>query len=189
MKLTAPFLLVILACLLGISATSFGQSGMERTEDTSEVRDAQRIQPWAENPCYWQYLGQPVLLLGGSKDDNLFQIPDLEEHLDEIVRAGGNYIRNTMSDRKDGGFEVYPFKPLADGKYDLDDWNEEYWKRFENMLRGTAARDIIVQIESGTASTTRPTTGHRTRTTRRTTSTIPTRRRVSRRTTPTTRAG
>lgn len=52
-----------------------------------------------------------------------------------------------MSDRQDYGFEVYPFKPLADGKYDLDDWNEEYWKRFENMLRGTAARDSIVQIE------------------------------------------
>lgn len=40
--------------------------------------DAGRIQPWPENPRYWQYKGQPVLLLGGSKDDNLFQIPDLK---------------------------------------------------------------------------------------------------------------
>jgi hypothetical protein len=66
--------------------------------------------PWPENPRYWQYEGRPVLLLGGSKDDKLFQIPDLEAHLDEIRAAGGDYIRNTVSDRKDMGFEVYPFQ-------------------------------------------------------------------------------
>ncbi|NLF69386.1 MAG: hypothetical protein GX575_10075 [Candidatus Anammoximicrobium sp.] len=106
-----------------------------------------RIQPWAENPRYWQYRGQPVLLLGGSKDDNLFQIPDLKQHLDEMAAAGANYIRNTMSDRRDKGFELYPFRQLADGKYDLDQWNDEYWKRFENMLRWTGERAVLVQIE------------------------------------------
>jgi len=109
--------------------------------------DANRIQPWSKNPRYWQYKGRPVLLLGGSKDDNLFQIPDLKEHLDEMAAVGANYIRNTMSDRKDKGFEVYPFKQLPDGKYDLEQWNDEYWRRFENLLRWTAERDIIVQIE------------------------------------------
>jgi len=114
----------------------------------AEAADADgRIQPWAKNPRYWQYRGQPVLLLGGSKDDNLFQIPDLKEHLDEMAAAGANYIRNTMSDRRDKGFELYPFRQLADGKYDLDQWNDEYWKRFENMLRWTGERGIIVQIE------------------------------------------
>lgn len=113
----------------------------------SSADDASRIQPWSENPRYWQYKGRPVLLLGGSKDDNLFQIPDLKEHLDEIRTAGGNYIRNTMSDRQDKGFEVYPFAQRPDGKYDLAQWNDEYWRRFENMLRWTAERDIIVQIE------------------------------------------
>jgi hypothetical protein len=109
--------------------------------------EANRIRPWTKNPRYWQYHGRPVLLLGGSKDDNLFQIPDLREHLDEIHKAGGNYIRNTMSDRKDKGFEVYPFYQQPDGRYDLERWNDEYWRRFENLLRWTAERDIIVQIE------------------------------------------
>jgi len=113
----------------------------------AESPDTDRIQPWTKNPRYWQYRGQPVLLLGGSKDDNLFQIPDLKEHLDEIRAAGGNYIRNTMSDRKDKGFEIYPFFQRPDGKYDLEQWNEEYWRRFENMLQWTAERGIIVQIE------------------------------------------
>jgi hypothetical protein len=62
-------------------------------------RDARRIQPYAGNPGYWQYKGAPVVLLGGTVDDNLFQIPDLEEHLDLLASVGGNYIRNTMSDR------------------------------------------------------------------------------------------
>ena len=108
---------------------------------------AGRIQPWEQNPSYWQYKGQPVLLLGGSKDDSLFQIPELKEHLDAIQAAGGNYIRNTMSDRPDHDFEVYAFLRLPDGKFDLEKWNDQYWTRFENLLRWTAERDIIVQIE------------------------------------------
>lgn len=108
---------------------------------------ADRIQPYKRNAFYWQYKGRPVMLLGGSKDDNLFQIPDLKEHLDEIHAVGGNYIRNTMSARPDFGFEVQEFKKLRDGKYDLDQWNEEYWTRFENLLRWCHERDIIIQIE------------------------------------------
>ena len=106
-----------------------------------------RLRPYPTNPRYWQYLGRPVLLLGGSKDDNLFQIPDLREHLDEMRALGANYIRNTMSDRPDGGFEVYPFLRRPDGKYDLNQWNPEYWQRLDRLLRWTWERDILVQIE------------------------------------------
>jgi hypothetical protein len=105
------------------------------------------IQPFEGNPAYWQYKGAPVLLLGGSKDDSLYQIPDLEEHLDEIAAAGGNYVRNTMSPRQDHGFEVYPHARREDGLYDLDAWNPEYWRRFRSLLDGCLERDIIVQIE------------------------------------------
>lgn len=105
------------------------------------------IHPWSENPRYWEYKGEPILLTGGSKDDNLFQIPDLKDHLDEMKAVGANYVRNTMSDRHDFGFEVYPFAEIKPGKYDLEKWNEEYWQRFENFLNWTEERDIIVQIE------------------------------------------
>jgi hypothetical protein len=107
------------------------------------------IQPWKENPSYWQYQGKPLMLLGASDDDNLFQWPDgrLVEHLDSMAAVGANYVRNTMSDRRDGGFEVYPFKQLENGKYDLSQWNKTYWKRFDFFLRETARRGIIVQIE------------------------------------------
>jgi hypothetical protein len=115
------------------------------------TRAAAPLQDWIDihkaNPAYWQYKGKPVLLLGGSKDDNLFQIPDLKEHLELLASVGGNYIRNTMSSRNDKGFEVQAFKRLPDGEYDLEQWNDEYWQRFENMLKWTRQQDIIVQIE------------------------------------------
>jgi hypothetical protein len=107
------------------------------------------LRPWAKNPWYWSYEGKPVLLLGGSDDDNLFQWleKNLVAQLDRLAEAGGNVIRNTMSDRKDKGFEIYPFRQREDGKYDLNEWNEEYWERFERMLAETAKRQIFVQIE------------------------------------------
>ncbi len=104
-----------------------------------------RIKPWSENPRYWEYKGEPVLLLGGTREDNLFQIPDLQEQLDLLTSVGGNYIRNTMSDRDPGN--VYPYAQVPGDKYDLDEWNEEYWRRLETMLQLTHERDVIVQIE------------------------------------------
>jgi hypothetical protein len=106
-----------------------------------------RIDICESNPAYWQYKGKPILLIGGSKDDNPFQMPDLKKHLDLLQSVGGNYIRNTMSSRKDMGFEVQAFRQLDDGRYDLDQWNPEYWRRFENLLTWAEERDIIVQIE------------------------------------------
>jgi len=129
------------------------------SELSAEGENTDRIRPYTKNLRYWQYRGRPILLVGGSKDDNLFQRPDLKQHLDEIQAAGGNYIRNTMSDRRSVpesldagsteavGFEVYPFKQLPGGKYDLKQWDDEYWTRFANLLKWTQERDIIVQIE------------------------------------------
>ena len=107
------------------------------------------IQPWTKNSWYWQYHNEPVLLLGASGDDNLFQWPVemLIAHLDSMKLIGANYVRNTMSDRIDRGFEIYPFKKLKNGKFDLNKWNEEYWQRFEIFLKETSKRNIIVQIE------------------------------------------
>ncbi len=103
------------------------------------------IKPYGRNPRYWQYDGKPVLLLGGSKTDHIFLLDDLKDHLDEIARAGANYVRNTMSQRE--GLDLKPHARLSDGKFDLNQWNTDYWNRFENCLRWCRQRDIIIQIE------------------------------------------
>ncbi len=105
----------------------------------------QGIHPGEKFKQYWLYDGKPVLLLGGSVEDNLFQIENLEEHLDLLVSVGGNYVRNTMSSRDEGN--AWAFGKNDEGEYDLNTWNETYWLRFEKLLKETAKRDIIVQIE------------------------------------------
>ena len=100
----------------------------------------------SEYPQYWEYNGRPVMLLGGSVEDNLFQIPGLEAHLDLLASVGGNYIRNTMSSRDPGNVWAFGKDPES-GKYDLNRWNETYWERFSSLLELTSRREIIVQVE------------------------------------------
>jgi hypothetical protein len=111
----------------------------------AQEADKDAIRPHPKNPYYWQHKGRAVLLLGGSVEDNLFQIPKLVEHLDTLAACGGNYVRCVMSSRDEGN--VWPFAQRQDGRYDLERWNDEYWRRFETFLAETARRDIIVQIE------------------------------------------
>ena len=104
------------------------------------------IRPHEDDPSYWQYGGDSVLLLGGSWQDNLFNHPErLREHLDLLASVGGNYVRNVMSHRNEGN--VFAYARDEDGRFDLDRFNEEYWHRFERFLELTRERDVIVQIE------------------------------------------
>ncbi len=110
-----------------------------------EARAADRIQPWAESPFYWQYKGEPVLLLGGSDEDNLFNNPALmRANFETMERCGANYIRCTLSCRDEG--DVWPFA-RSGGKYDLERFNPEFWRRLETCVREAEKRDILVQIE------------------------------------------
>ena len=100
----------------------------------------------SQHPQYWSRGGETILLLGGSKEDNLFQIPDLEEHLDLLAASGGNYVRCTMSSRDEGNVWAFHFDE-GEGAYDLARWNDEYWARFEKLLEETSRRGIVVQVE------------------------------------------
>lgn len=102
------------------------------------------IAPSKDFPGYWSVDGEPVMLIGGSVEDNLFQYSDLEAHLDTLASVGGNYVRNTMSSRDEGN--VWPFEKV-DSLYDLNIWNETYWNRFEHFLKLTSDRNIMVQLE------------------------------------------
>lgn len=131
-----PALFVLLLSVFFIAAT-----GCQTTRDVSEFIDIDDTSPW-----YWQYKGETVVLLGGSWQDNLFNHPhELEDHLDVLAAAGGNYLRNTMSHRNEGN--VFPYERNEDGLFDLDRFNDEYWDRFERFLELTYERDMIVQIE------------------------------------------
>jgi hypothetical protein len=97
-------------------------------------------------PQYWEYNGEPILLLGGSDEDNLFQLPHLEEQLDLLASVGGNYVRNTMSSRDSGNVWAFHLDPET-GLYDLNRMNPEYWQRFQSLLKLSSQREIVVQVE------------------------------------------
>ncbi len=84
-------------------------------EPPAPARNGNRIQPYRANPRYWQYKGKPVLLLGGSKTDHIFLLDDLRTHLDGIAKAGGNTVRNTMSQRE--GLDLKAHKLFASAKF------------------------------------------------------------------------
>lgn len=105
----------------------------------------ERIQTWYSNSQFWQYQKKPVLLLGGSDEDNLFNHPDLmKRNYALLEKIGGNYIRCTLSCRDEGN--VWPFLKKAE-RYDLNRFNPEFWERLDLCLKEAKKRDIIVQIE------------------------------------------
>lgn len=105
------------------------------------------IKIYSKNPSYWQYNGKPILLLGATDDDNVYNWPieKMQRHLEKLVQSGGNYDRCTMSCRDEGNLS--PFLLLDNGKYDLDRWNDEFWQRFSAYLQQCKKLDIVVQIE------------------------------------------
>ncbi|MFH1743416.1 MAG: hypothetical protein ABIH23_30795, partial [bacterium] len=104
-----------------------------------------RIQPWDENPWYWEYKDRPILLLGGSDEDNLFNdLSLMRKNFEAMETCGGNYIRCTLSCRDEGN--MWPFAQ-KNGHYDLDTFNPEFWNRLEMCVREAEKRNIIVQIE------------------------------------------
>lgn len=107
--------------------------------------DSNRIRPCTDHPRYWEYKGAPVLLIGGSDEDNLFNNPAMmRENLDTLAKLGGNYIRGTLSWRDEGNVPPYAGQG---GKYDLDMFNPKFWQRLESCVREGEARSVIVQIE------------------------------------------
>lgn len=104
------------------------------------------IRPSSANPWYWEYHGEPIVLIGGSHRDNLFQWTgqQLVDHLELLLSVGGNYLRNTLSDRNPG--DIYAFRQTADKRYDLEQWNAEYWDRLAFFLAETHRRGIIIQV-------------------------------------------
>ena len=142
-----PPMRILFAVTTLVCTLLLGTCGEPESPAGPRPREEGRIRPWPQNPRYWEYKGEAVLLLGGTADDNLFQWPRdrLVEHLDLLAAAGGNYVRNTMSDRDEGN--LHAFHRGEDGLYDLERWNDRYWERFETFLDETDKRDIIVQIE------------------------------------------
>jgi len=142
-KTTLPLLAALLALIGNVSACGESNPPVVVTYDPA-IFDTERITICESNHRYWQYRRKPVMLIGGSVEDNLFQAPEVEEQLRLLHSVGGNYVRCTMSGRDPGN--VWPFAG-ENGQYNLNEPNPEYWLRFDRFLKVCEELDIIVQIE------------------------------------------
>jgi len=101
---------MILVTVIVVTSNTVGSVFYQRShvsKVSSEVKINREgdtpIKPYSKNPSYWEYHGKPILLIGGSDCDNIFQWAGdgtkLIDHLNLLRRCGGNYIRCTMSSR------------------------------------------------------------------------------------------
>lgn len=116
------------------------------------------VQPFRENPFYWEHNGQPMVLIGGTWQDNPFQWADghddniLTEQLDLLQSVGGNYLRNVINCRQRAFPELSdegmasPFTE-AGGLFDLSDYNEDFFQRLRTFLEMTEQRGFIIETE------------------------------------------
>ncbi len=133
-------ILVVITGLMLIGLSCWGQN--------NRIGQESRIKPFVKNPAYWQYMGQPVMLLGANATDSPYLLPDQEAYYNELSDLGGNFTRYNLKQRLvDGLIQMLPHRKLPGGQFDLGMWNDEYWDLFEQGLEMTRDRGIIVQVE------------------------------------------
>lgn len=126
---------VLGSIVIGLTGYCFGQREHSVT-----------VTPYVENPWYWQIDGEPTVLLGANETDHTFLIKGRAAYLDELKALGGNFVRNTMSQRELEPINR-PHLQLSSGKYDLDQWNPAYWNNLDELLAECERRKLVVGVE------------------------------------------
>ena len=101
-------------------------------------------------PRYWEYMGKPVLLIGGwwgghnpflyhsgvkmANGENVSTEKEITDHMDELVAAGGNYLRCVLDPGYGTGRGFAFSSKNSDGKYDLNNMTGPYWNRLEFFI-------------------------------------------------------
>lgn len=117
----------------------------------------------AVNGHYWEYDGQKILLLGGwnhghnpfidhdtddDKDSKGVSTPDqIKDAMDELVSAGGNYLRCVLNPGMASGIQGFHFCDQSGTQYDLNTMTGPFWTRLETFISEASSRKIVVQIE------------------------------------------
>ncbi len=139
----------VIACVMSLlMATSVGAQRPMKQPIDEQKPNGGGISVYEQNARFWQYKGKPVMLLGANQTDSPYLLPDQQAYFDSLTKLGGNYTRWVVKQRLDDGLvQRFPYERLSDGRYDLDQWDKEYWSRFEQGLELTRDRDIVVQLE------------------------------------------
>ena len=109
------------------------------------------IKVHSENPHYFYYEGKPIILL--TSDHTYFGVTaadfDYVKFLDKLAAYGNNFTRiypgphpvNYTNQPR-----IFPWKLEKNGEYNLDIWNEDYFKRLHGFMSYAQSKGIIVDI-------------------------------------------
>ena len=139
--------------------------------DSIMWKSIKRLQPHPENPYYFSYNGKPVWLNGHSRlwtlngwmpesheplkdrseNKSRHQSTDMRTYVDEIrdmSQAGVHFIRITpfWPDGWKRGLPM-PWLYRKGKKFDLLQWDKDYWKYYRDFMARCAEKNIIVQVE------------------------------------------
>jgi len=155
--------IVFLACLSGIA---FAQEG-------KIIAKADRVRISPRNSRYFEYKQKPVFLTGARELEMLPRVGNYpyKQAVDRLAEAGCNHWRIEMylSDSDQEGRRKYPivstykswwhdpvtgkqeqldaYKKTADGKFDLNRFNEPFWNRFQDFCELCAEKGIVLTVE------------------------------------------
>src|SRR5664279_2681182 len=131
-------------------------------------QSVQAIRVHPENPKYFLFRGQPIVLITASEHyGSVMNRPfDFEKYLDDAEKHKMTLTRTFLLFRELQGPRnpsspckpespdfVAPFPRTGPGKamdgepiYDLDQWNPEYFERLHRFLRKASEKGIVVEL-------------------------------------------
>jgi hypothetical protein len=126
------------------------------------VAGAQPLRLHPANPHYFEYRGKPAVLVTSAEHYGAVLNLDFnyKRYLDTLWRDGlnntrifvGNYreipgsfniSQNTLAPKPDRFIAPWP---QAEGKFDLNKWNDAYFARLKDFMRHARRRGVIVEV-------------------------------------------
>jgi len=159
-----PILILALMCLLacGESCNRKGSSG-ENLLEADRQEEAGTLRLYPGNERYLEYRGKPLILITSAEHYGALVNMDFDEitYLEALAGEGFNYTRiftGTYIEPADNIFGIrentlapLPGRYLSpwvqeDGKYDLDRFNPDYFRRLRAFISRAEALGIMVEV-------------------------------------------
>ncbi|MDX2432758.1 MAG: hypothetical protein QNK35_17605 [Bacteroides sp.] len=152
--LSFPLLFLLMFSCMGPS---------EKKKEIKEVRSNETLQLLAENPRYLEYKGNPLILITSAEHYGAVLNMDFDYklYLETLGKEGLNYTRiftgpyiepvenifgikrNTLAPLP--GRFIAPWV-LEEGKYDLSQFNDEYFQRLKDFVEEAEKQGIVVEV-------------------------------------------
>ena len=160
---------LFIAFLLILTACSDFKQGFEDGSSNSDIPESGPIQLHPDNPHYFLYKGEPMVLVTSAEHYGaLLNLDfDYKKYLKTLGAEGMNYTRiftgtyfeipgesssityNTLAPEENR--VITPWAIVIDDlsgkyRYDLSTWNEAYFERLKDLMNVAAENNVIVEV-------------------------------------------